>query len=81
MLFLPTYWGLRDKEEDGQRLKNSEKVNGKPISKDNFTKVSYTKNFKYLDKGKYDKGCEFFISSPCLLVHESKIDWLKENLK
>jgi len=50
---------LRDKEEDDQRLKNSEKVNGKPISKDNFTKVSYTKNFKYLDKGKYDKGCEF----------------------
>ena len=27
------------------------------------------------------KGCEFFISSPCLLVHESKIDWLKKKLK
>jgi len=57
------------------------KVNGKPISKDNFTKVSYTKDFQYLDKGWNDKGCEFFISSPCLLVHESKIDWLKKNLK
>jgi hypothetical protein len=56
-------------------------VNGRPISKDNFTKVSYTKDFQYLDKGKSDNGCEFFISSPCLLVHESKIDWLKENLK
>lgn len=56
-------------------------VNGRPVSKDNFTKVSYTKNFKYLDKGKSNNGCEFFISSPCLLVHESKIDWLKENLK
>ncbi len=56
-------------------------VKGRPISKDDFTKVSYTKNFQYLDKGWNDKGCEFFISSPCLLVHESKIDWLKKNLK
>lgn len=56
-------------------------VKGRPISKDNFVKVSYTKNFQYLDKGWYDKGCEFFTSSPCLLVHESKIDWLKKNLK
>ena len=56
-------------------------VKGRPISKDDFTKVSYTKDFQYLDKGWNDKGCEFFISSPCLLVHESKIDWLKKNLK
>lgn len=56
-------------------------VKGKPISKDDFTKVSYTKDFQYLDKGWNGKGCEFFISSPCLLVHESKIDWLKKNLK
>jgi hypothetical protein len=56
-------------------------VNGRPISKDNFKKVSYTKNFQYLDKGWNNKGCEFFISSPCLLVHESKIDWLKKNMK
>lgn len=55
-------------------------VNGKPISKDNFTKVSYTENFQYLDKGKGGHGCEFFISSPCLLVHEDKIEWLKKNL-
>ena len=55
-------------------------VGGKPISKDNFTKVSYTENFKYLDKGKGGHGCEFFISSPCLLVHEDKIEWLKKNL-
>lgn len=55
-------------------------VGGKPISKDNFTKVSYTENFQYLDKGKGGHGCEYFISSPCLLVHESKIDWLKENM-
>lgn len=26
-------------------------------------------------------ACEFFTSSPCLLIHESKIDWLKKNLK
>ena len=31
-------------------------VGGKPISKDNFTKVSYTENFKYLDKGKGGHG-------------------------
>lgn len=55
-------------------------VGGKPISKDNFTKVSYTENFQYLDKGKGGHGCEFFISSPCLLVHEDKIEWLKKNL-
>lgn len=55
-------------------------VGGKSISKDNFTKVSYTENFQYLDKGKGGHGCEFFISSPCLLVHEDKIEWLKKNL-
>lgn len=55
-------------------------VGGKPISKDNFTKVSYTENFQYLDRGKGGHGCEFFISSPCLLVHEDKIEWLKKNL-
>ena len=55
-------------------------VGGKPISKDNFTKVSYTENFKYLDKSKGGHGCEFFISSPCLLVHEDKIEWLKKNI-
>ncbi len=55
-------------------------VGGKPISKDNFTKVSYTENFRYLDRGKGGHGCEFFISSPCLLVHEDKIEWLKKNL-
>ncbi len=55
-------------------------VGGKSISKDNFTKVSYTENFQYLDRGKGGHGCEFFISSPCLLVHEDKIEWLKKNL-
>ena len=55
-------------------------VGGKPINKDNFTKVTYTENFQYLDKGKNEHGCEFFISSPCLLVHESKIDWVKKSI-
>lgn len=55
-------------------------VGGKPISKDNFTKVSYTESFQYLDRGKGGHGCEFFISSPCLLVHEDKIEWLKKEL-
>ena len=55
-------------------------IDGRAISKDDFTKVSYTENFQYLDKGKGGHGCEFFISSPCLLVHEDKIEWLKKNL-
>lgn len=27
-----------------------------------------------------DFGFEFFTTSPCLLIHESKVDWLKDNL-
>ena len=72
-------WAMSAMSDDRRNL--TSKVNGKPISKDNFTKVSYTKGFQYLDQGIKGHGCEFFISSPCLLVHESKIDWLKENLK
>jgi hypothetical protein len=74
-------WALSDDRSNHSNLL----VNGVPISKDNFTKVIYDKNFKIPYKGrlttKYgDTGCEFFISSPCLLLHESKIDWLKENI-
>jgi hypothetical protein len=55
-------------------------IDGRAISKDDFTKVTYTENFQYLDKGKGGNGCEFFLSSPCVLIHESKIEWLKKNL-
>lgn len=73
-------WAMTKDMKNGKDISVIGKTN-KTISKDDFTKVSYTKNFQYLDKGWNNKGCEFFISSPCLLVHESKIDWLKKNLK
>jgi hypothetical protein len=88
MIFCPIcdLWGLRDRNGS---IRNSDQVAGRRISKDNFIKVNYTENFKVplselnsLPKANTGAGgCEFFISSPCLLVHESKIDWLKENLK
>jgi hypothetical protein len=76
-------WALSD--DKSNRTGSNMLVNGIPISKDNFTKVIYDKNFKIPYKGrltkKYgDAGCEFFLSSPCLLLHESKIDWLKKNI-
>jgi hypothetical protein len=76
-------YGIRDKE-DGR---NSDKIGGKRVDKSNFIKVTYDSNFKIpltelnmLTKANTKVGCEFFTSSPCLLVHESKIDWLKENI-
>jgi hypothetical protein len=71
-------WALSDDRSNHSNLL----VNGVP-SKDNFTKVIYDKKFKIPYKGKSNNmviQCEFFISSPCLLLHESKIDWLKENI-
>lgn len=66
----------------------SELVGRKPISKDNFIMVNYTPDFKVpleelskLDKAKLSAGVEFFTSSPCLLLHESKIDWLRNSIK
>jgi hypothetical protein len=63
---------------------------------DLFLMKTYSKNFKVpvekLDSirnlsklsswsGKLPElGFEFFTTSPCLLIHESKIDWLKDNL-
>lgn len=86
MIFCPIcdLWALRDRN-DGR---NSNNIGGKMISKDNFIKVTYDKNFKIplaelnvLPKSNTGAGgCEFFTSSPCLLIHESKIDWLKENI-
>jgi hypothetical protein len=78
-------WAMRDREGSG----NSEFVDKSPVSKEHFIKISYTKNFKIPKKElsdlakKYklrgqvkDLGYEFFTSSPCLLVHESKLKWL-----
>jgi hypothetical protein len=88
IVFCPVFdlWALVDDRKSGREI-----VNNEPISKKHFVKVEYTKNFtipndkldfiinnyykKYLGKQEY--GYEFFTSSPCLLVHESKVDWLK----
>ena len=49
--------------------------------------VNYTPDFKVpleelskLDKAKLSAGVEFFTSSHCLLVHESKVDWLRNSI-
>lgn len=66
------------------------------FSDDLFTMKNYSYNFKVPNQklesikmssklsswsNKIQKfGFEFFTTSPCLLIHESKVDWLKDNL-
>ena len=76
---------------DDDRRQKSELVNKEPVSDKHFVKAAYTKNFeipsnelesirsKFGIKGGIKHGYEFFTSSPCLLVHESKIDWLRNS--
>mgnify|MGYP006902020897 CR=1 FL=1 len=51
-----------------------------------FVKGSYTKNFKVpieelsKKKGNISFGCEFFLSSNCLVLNYNKKDWLKSKL-
>jgi len=77
---------------DNRGRTKDELINKEPVDKKHFIKVRYTKDFKIPYKelniiantynitfGKDGThGYEFFISSPCLLIHESKINWLKE---
>lgn len=76
---------------DDDRRMGSEKISGKDIGPEHFVKTTYTKNFKIpfddLEKIKHKnidilrkRGAEFFISSPCLLIHPSKIEWFKNNI-
>ena len=76
-------WGISDDRRGGSEL-----VGKTPISKDNFIMVNYTQDFKVpleelskLNKAITHAGVEFFTSSKCLLLHESKIDWLRNFLK
>ena len=71
---------------DNRRLK-SEFIDKKPVSEDNFVMVNYTPDFKIpleelskLKKANLFAGSEFFTSSPCLLLHESKINWLRNSI-
>lgn len=75
---------------DDRRVKN-QTIGGKKPSKENFIKVTYEKKFRIpsaeLNKLPKSRGItsrgeayEFFTSSPCLLVHDSKMNWIKENI-
>jgi hypothetical protein len=66
-------------------------IGGKEPGMENFIKVSYEKGFRVpsneLNRLPNSKGqtrmgnaYEFFTSSPCLLIHDSKMAWLKNNL-
>jgi hypothetical protein len=78
--------GIQDSPKLG-KLKD-----GSPVTKNVFVKVSYTKDFKvpvteietirdrYKLRGSRVTGYEFFTSSPCLLVYDDKINWLKDNI-
>lgn len=89
IVFCPTIdlWAM-----DDNRREKSELVDNKPVGPEHFVKVPYAKKFtvpvielesirrKYGIRGGRDIGYEFFISSPCLLLHESKLDWLINNI-
>jgi hypothetical protein len=78
--------GIQDSPKSG-KLKD-----GSPVTKDVFVKVNYTKDFKvptvdietirdkYKLRGTRATGYEFFTSSPCLLVYDDKINWLRNNI-
>lgn len=94
LVFCPAMdlWALADKI--GNRLpRRGEKqlIGGKEPGMENFIKVTYERGFRIpsveLDKlpnakGKTKMGeaYEFFTSSPCLLIHDSKMDWLRNNI-
>jgi len=76
-------WALDDK-----RRESTEKVAGKEVSGENFIMKPYISNFQVpmselekLPKANTTNGVEFFTFSPCLLVHDSKVDWLKTHLQ
>lgn len=80
--------------KNGSIATKVETIGGRPIDSSDFVKVNYLKNFKIpigdlrVAYNKSDKkysfgdstGFEFFTSSPCLLIHESRIAWLEENI-
>lgn len=79
-------WALDDKRDPSGRG-STEKVANKDVSKENFIMTEYVPNFKIpldelnaLPRANTLKGVEFFTSSPCLLLHDSKVDWLKSKL-
>lgn len=78
--------GIQDNPSSG-KLKD-----GTPVSKNVFVKTTYTKNFqvpsdelelirmRYKLRGSKATGYEFFTSSPCLMIIESKLNWLRNSI-
>ena len=75
---------------DNRRSKK-QLIGGKEPGMENFIKVTYERGFRIPSnelnslpnsKGqtKMGEAYEFFTSSPCLLVHDSKMEWFKNNL-
>jgi hypothetical protein len=88
LVFCPVMdlWALADDRRGENQL-----IGGKEPGMKNFIKVTYEKGFRIPSvelnnlpnaKGKTKMGeaYEFFTSSPCLLIHDSKMDWLRNNL-
>lgn len=88
LVFCPVMdlWALADNRNTKDQL-----ISGKKPGKENFIKVTYEKGFKIPSvelnqlpnaKGKTKMGeaYEFFTSSPCLLIHDSKMNWFINNL-
>lgn len=82
LVFCPVVdlWAMAD-----DRKKTPQTIGGKEPDKKHFVKVSYEKGFripsmKLNSIRPSNNGYEFFTSSPCLLIHESKIEWLRNNI-
>jgi len=88
LVFCPVMdlWALADDRNAKKQL-----IGGKEPGMENFIKVTYERGFKIpsveLNKLANSKGqthmgeaYEFFTSSPCLLIHDSKMEWLRNNL-
>jgi hypothetical protein len=94
LVFCPVMdlWALADDPSKwNHRRGENQLIGGKEPGMENFIKVTYEKGFRIPSvelnklpnaKGKTKMGeaYEFFISSPCLLIHDSKMDWLRNNL-
>jgi hypothetical protein len=88
LVFCPVMdlWALADDRRGDKQL-----IGGKEPGMENFIKVTYERGFRIPSvelnklpnaKGKTRMGeaYEFFTSSPCLLIHDSKMNWLRNNL-
>lgn len=84
-------WAMADRRrDDSGNIKPYEIVNGEEVGSKHFVMRNYSNNFiipvsdlesirsKYSLNGSKKNGYEFFIYNQYLLLHESKINWLRE---